>query len=128
MALTAAKISDTQPKIVRLKLNVSSVEKATHTKDARIEEKTAKCANCKGKHVANYKGCASYKKQVFRQHVVVNQRSYAPILKENSAPPPQPSGDTFSFSADQLIRFVATMAIQIAQLQVSYSNAPKRRS
>ena len=37
-----AKISDTRPKIVRQKLNVSSVEKATHTKDAQIEKKATK--------------------------------------------------------------------------------------
>ena len=39
--------------------------------------------------------------------------------------PPQPKGDTFSFTADQLVKFVATVAIQIAQPQVCYTNAPK---
>ena len=81
--------------------------------------------NCKGPYVVNNKGYPAYKKQVFRQHVVVNQKSYASILKQNSAPHPQPKGDTFTFSADQLIKFVATLAIQIAQPQVCYSNAPK---
>ena len=33
-------VSDTRPKIVRPKLNVSSVEKATHIKDAQIELKS----------------------------------------------------------------------------------------
>ena len=89
------------------------------------EKKQPKCANCRGPHVANYKGCPAYKKQVFRQHVVDNQKSYASILKQNSAPPPQPKGDTFNFSAEQLIKFVATVAIQVAQPQVCYSNAPK---
>ena len=89
------------------------------------EKKQLKCANCKGPHVANYKGCPAYKKQVFRQHVLGNQNSYASILKQNSAPPPQPKGDTFSFTADQLIKFVATVVIQIAQPQVCYSNAAK---
>ena len=37
-----AKISDTRPKIVRQKLNVSSVQKATHTKDAQTEKKATK--------------------------------------------------------------------------------------
>ena len=64
------------------------------------------------------------KKQVFCQHVVDNQKGYASILKQNSAPPPQPKGDTFSFSADQLIKSVATVAIQIAQPQVL--KCPKR--
>ena len=38
------------------------------------EKKQPKCANCKGPHVANYKGCPAYKKQVFRQRVVDNQK------------------------------------------------------
>ena len=46
-------------------------------------------------------------------------------LKQNSAPPLQPKCDTFSFTADQLVKFVATVAIQIAQPQVCYTNAPK---
>ena len=124
-SVITASISVIRPKIVRLKPSVSSVEKATHIKDARIEKKSAKCANCKGPHVANYKGCPAYKKQVFRQHVVDNQKSYASILKQNSAPSPQPWGDTFSFTADQLVKFVATVAIQIAQPQVCYTTAPK---
>ena len=36
------KISDTRPKIVRQKLNVSIVEKATHTKDAKQRKKATK--------------------------------------------------------------------------------------
>ena len=35
-------ISDTRPKIVRLKPTVSSVEKTTHIKDAQIEKKATK--------------------------------------------------------------------------------------
>ena len=90
------------------------------------EKQQPKCANCKGPHVANYKGCPAYKKQVFRQHVVDNQKnSYTFTLKQNSAPTPQPLGDTFSFTADQLVKFVATVAIQIAQPQVCYTTAPK---
>ena len=71
------------------------------------------------------KGVQPTKKQVFRQHVVDNQKSYASILKQNSAPTPHPLGDTFSFTADQLVKFVATVAIQIAQPQVCYTTAPK---
>ena len=89
------------------------------------EKKQPKCANCKGPHVANYKGRPAYKKQMFRQHVVDNQKSYASILKQNSAPSPQPQGGTFSFTADQLVTFAATVAIQIAQPQVCYTTAPK---
>ena len=46
------------------------------------EKKQPKCANRKGPHVANYKACPAYKKQVFRQHVVDSQKSYASILKQ----------------------------------------------
>ena len=90
-------------------------------------KKQPKCANCKGPHVAIYKGCPAYKKLVFRQHVVDNQKSYASILKQNSAPPPQPKGGTFSFTADQLVKFVATVAIQIAQPQGAHK-CPRRHS
>ena len=48
------------------------------------------------------KSVQSIKKQVFHQHVVDNQKSYASILKQNSVPLPQTKGDTFSFTADQL--------------------------
>ena len=37
-SVITAKISDIRPKLVRQKLNVSSVEKATHTKDAQTEK------------------------------------------------------------------------------------------
>ena len=41
-----------------------------------------KCANCRGPHVANYRGCPAYKDQALRQHVVQRQVSYATILKQ----------------------------------------------
>ena len=85
------------------------------------EKKQPKCANCKGPHVASYKGCQAYKKQAFRQHVVDSQKSYASILRQNSAPP-QPQDNAFTFLAEQLIKFVANVAIQEAQPQVCYAN------
>ena len=39
-SVITAKSSDIQPRVVRQKLNVSSVEKATHTKDAQKETKS----------------------------------------------------------------------------------------
>ena len=42
-------------------------------------KKQPKCANCKGPHVVNYKGCPAYKKQVFGQHVVDNQKVIPPF-------------------------------------------------
>ena len=78
------------------------------------ETKQAKCGNCKGPHVASYKGCPAYKKLAFRQHVVDNQKSYASILRQNLAPP-QSQDKAFTFSADQLVKFVANVVIQVAQ-------------
>ena len=119
-------ISVIRPKISRQKPSVSSVEKATHIKDARIEKKSNLNVPTVKDHMLQItKGVQPTKKQVFRQHVVDNQKSYASILKQNSAPSPQPRGDTFSFTADQLVKFVATVAIQIAQPQVCYTTAPK---
>ena len=85
------------------------------------ETKQAKCANCKGPHVASYKRCPAYKKQAFRQHVVDNQKSYASILRQNLAPP-QSQDKAFTFLADQLVKFVANVVIHVAQPQVCYAN------
>ena len=123
-SVITAKILDNRPKIVGPKLNVSSVIKTTYIKDAQIKKKSNESVLIV-ELVASYKGCPAYKNQAFRQHVMDNQKSYASILKQNSASPPQPKGDKLSFSADQLIKIVATMAIQFPQSQVHYTNAPK---
>ena len=122
-SVITAKISDIRPKTVRLKFICG--EGHSHKGFPNREKQQPKCANCKGPHVGNYKGCPAYKKQVFRQHVVDSQKSYASILKQNLAPTPQPQGDTFTFTADQLVKFVANVAIEIAQPQVCYITAPK---
>ena len=75
-------------------------------------------------HVASYKGCPEYKKQAFRQHVVNNQKSYASVVSQNTLSQPKPN-QTFTFTAEQLIKFVANVVIQIAQPQVCYPN-PKQ--
>ena len=82
------------------------------------------CANCKGPHVASYKGCPEYKKLAFRQHVVSNQKSYASVLSQNTLLQSKPT-QTFTFTAEQLTKFVANVVIQIAQPQVCYPN-PKQ--
>ena len=61
-------------------------------------------------------------------NVINNQKSYESILKQNSSLTPQPQGDTFTFTADQLVKFVATVAtvaVQIAQPQMCYITVPK---
>ena len=88
------------------------------------EVKQPKCANCSGPHVASYKGCPEYKKQAFRQHVVNHQKSYAAVVGQNSHSQPKTT-QTYQFTAEQLTKFVANVAIQIAQPQVCYPN-PKQ--
>ena len=53
--------------------------------------------------------------------MVDSQKLYASILCHNSAPP-QPQDKAFTFSAEQLVKFVANVAIQVAQPQVCYAN------
>ena len=64
-------------------------EAHSHKNCPNKDQETLKCANCRGPHVANYRGCPAYKDQAFRQHVVQNQISYASIVKQASPPPPQ---------------------------------------
>ena len=88
------------------------------------EARKPKCANCKGPHVASYKGCPEYKNQEFRQHVINNQKSYATVVGQNSLLQPI-TPHTFSFTAEQQTKFVANVVIQIVQLQVCYPNPKK---
>ena len=53
--------------------------------------------------------------------MVDNQKSYASILRQNLASP-QSQDKAFTFSADQLIKLVANVVIQVAQPQVCYAN------
>ena len=100
------------------------VESHHHKGCPNKEKKRPKCANCEGPRVASYKGCPAYKKQAFRQHVMDSQKSYASILHQNPAPP-QPQDKRFTFSAEQLVKFVANVAIQVAQPQVCYAIGKK---
>ena len=87
------------------------------------EKRNPKCANCRGPHVANYKGCATYKNQAFRQHVDQTQVSYAYIIKQ--APPPP--DNTLNFTADQIISLVTNVVIQVAQPQLCTKNLPAKQ-
>ena len=99
-------------------------ENHSHKGCPKIEAKLPKCASCYGPHVASYKGCPDYKKQAFRQHVANSQKSYVAVVSQNSLPQPKTT-QTFQFTAEQLTKFVANVAIQIAQRQVCYPN-PKQ--
>ena len=98
-------------------------ENHSHKGCRKKEAKQPNCANCSGPHVASYKGCPEYKKQAFRQHVVNNQKTYAAAVSQKSHR--QPKTQTFQFTAKQLTKFVANVAIHIAQSQVCYPN-PKQ--
>ena len=45
-------------------------ENHSHKGCPNREANKPECANCKGPHVASYKGGPEYKKQAFRQHVI----------------------------------------------------------
>ena len=100
-------------------------ESHSHKGCPNKEARKPKCANCKRPHTASYKGCPEYKKQAFRQHVVNNQKTHASTVRQNTLPQPKTSNETFSFTAEQLTKFVVNVVIQIAQPQVCYQN-PKQ--
>ena len=97
-------------------------ESHTHKGCPNKEARKPKCANCKGPHVASYKGCPAYKKQAFQQHVVNNQKSYATAAGQKPLSTPT-TPQTFQFNAEQLTKFAANVVIQLAQPQVCYATA-----
>ena len=99
-------------------------EAHSHKNCPNKEKRNPKCANCRGPHVTNYEGCPSYKDQVFRQHVVQNQVSYASIIKQASPPPPN---NTFNFTAEQIVSLVTNMVVQIVQPQLCTKNVPEKQ-
>ena len=99
-------------------------ESHSHHRCPNKEARKPKCANCSGPHVPSYKGCPEYKKQAFRQHVVNNQKSYAAAVSQKPLTQPK-THQTFQFTAEQLIKFVANVVLQIAQPQLCYPN-PKQ--
>ena len=99
-------------------------EAHSHKNCPNKEKRKPKCANCRGPHVANYRGCPAYKDQAFRQHVVQKQISYASVLKQASPPP---TCNTFSFTAEQIVSLVTKVVIQIAQPQLCTKNLPEKQ-
>ena len=85
-------------------------ESHSHKGCPNKEARKPNCANCKGPHIASYKGCPEYKKQAFRQHVMNSQKSYAAAVGQK--PLTQPiTPQTFQFTAKQLTKFVANVVI-----------------
>ena len=99
-------------------------EAHSHKNCPNKEKRKPKCANCRGPHVANYRGCTAYKDQDFRQHVVQKQISYALVLKQASPPP---TNSTFNFTAEQIVSLVTNVVIQIAQPQLCTKSLPEKQ-
>ena len=99
-------------------------EAHSHKDYPNRNKKTPKCANCTGPHVANYRGCAAYKDQAFRQDLVQNQISYASIVKQASQ---LPSNNTINFTAEQIVSMVTNVVLQIAQPQLCTKNLPEKQ-
>ena len=99
-------------------------EAHSHKNCPNKEKRKPKCANYRGPHVVNYKGCPAYKDQAFRQHVVQKQVSYASILKQASPPPPS---NTFNSTAEQIVSLVTNVVIQVALPQLCTKNLPDKQ-
>ena len=54
--------------------------------------------------------------------MVNKQKLYASIVNRNTLLQPKTMNETFTFTAEQLTKFVANVVIQIAQPQVCYPN------
>ena len=101
------------------------MEKATHTKDAQTEKNgNQSMLTVKDHMLPTVKGVQLIKTGVLPT-CDGQPKNLCLHSEAKCGPPPQPKGDTFTFSADRLIKFVVTVAIQIAQPQVCCSNAPK---
>ena len=87
-------------------------EAHSHKNCPNKEKRKPKCANCRGPHVANYKGCPAYKDQPSRQHVVQNQVSCASILHH------YPPSNTFNFTVEQIVSLVTNVVIQVTLPQL----------
>ena len=99
-----------------------SVVRTIHTKGAQKKKQNSPNVQIVLGHMLPLtKGVQSIKS---RQHVVNHQKSYAAVVSQNSHSQPK-NTQTFQFTAEQLTKFVANVAIQIAQPQVCYPN-PKQ--
>ena len=51
------------------------------------EKKQPKCTNCKGPHIASFKGCLAYKNKRLDNMWWTIKKTYAATLRQNTAPP-----------------------------------------
>ena len=107
---TAAKVSDTRPKQVGQNIcNENHSNKGRPNREAR----KPKCANCKGPHVASYKGCPEYKNKHSGNMWSITKKHMPPLSAKTLFCTPKTTNETFTFTAE------------IAQSQVCYPN-PKQ--
>ena len=96
-------------------------EAHSHKNCPNKDKRKPKCANCRGPHVTNYKGCPAYKDQAFRQDVAVQKQvSYSSILKQASPLPP-------NFTAEQIVSLVTNVVMQVALPQFCTKNLPEKQ-
>ena len=102
-----------------------------------------KCLICGESHLHHHKGCPNKEKNgqnapIVKDHMLHSTKGAQHTKNrhldnmwwtvENHMPqfyakiPPQPQDKTFTFSAEQLVKFVANVAIQVAQPQFCYPN------
>ena len=118
----SAKVSDIQPKLVGLKPNALSVRRAIIIKDAQIKRTYSQNAPTVKDHMLHpTKGVQHTKNRHLGNMWWTAKNRYASILRQNSSPL-KPQDKALTFSAEQLIKFVANMAFEVAQPQVCYAN------
>ena len=99
-------------------------EAHSHKNCQNKDQRKPNSTNCRGPHVANYRGCPAYKDQAFRHHIVQTQISYTSTVKQASPPSPN---NMLSFTAEQIVSLVTNVVIQIPQPQLCTKNLPEKQ-
>ena len=95
----------------------------SHKNCPKKHKRKPKCADCRGPHVANYKGCPAYKDQTF---------SFCGPKTSFICPHPKTSfittpSNTFNFTAEQIVFLVTNVVIQVALPQLCTRNLPEKQ-
>ena len=102
-----------------------SVVRTIHTKDAQKKKQNSPNVQTVLGHILHLtKGVPNTKSRLSGNMWLTTKKFYAAVVSQNSLPQPKTT-QTFQFTAEQLTKFVAHVAIQIAQPQVCYPN-PKQ--
>ena len=101
--------------------------KTCRSKDAQIEKRKNQNVLIILGHLLHLTEGVLNTKNAFRQHLDNNQKTYASVVSQNTRQQPKNLTETFSFTAEQLTKFIANVIIQIAQPQVYLLPKPKTR-